>query len=57
VPEDVIERLRAAFPEFSEALDEDGLPPSEFTSFGPCREMHDWFIDEFNGIKEFVLKA
>jgi len=57
VPEDTIERLRAVFPEFSQALDEDGLPPSEFTSFGPCRQMHDWFIDEFNGIQEFVRSA
>ncbi len=57
VPEDVIERLRAAFPEFSQALDEDGLQPSEFTSYGPCREMHDWFIKEFEGIQEFVAKA
>lgn len=57
VSEDTIERLRAVFPEFSQALDEDGLPLSEFTSFGPCREMHDWFIDEFNGIQDFVRNA
>ncbi|HEO71877.1 MAG TPA: hypothetical protein ENN80_11495 [Candidatus Hydrogenedentes bacterium] len=57
VEEDTIERLRSAFPEFSKALDEDGLEPSEFTEFGPCREMHDWFIDEFHGIQEFVLNA
>lgn len=57
VPEDAIERLRAAFPEFSKALDEDGLPPSEFTSFGPCREMHDWFIDEFKQMMDFVKNA
>jgi len=57
VPEDTIERLRAVFPEFSKALDEDGLAPSEFTCFGPCREMHDWFIDEFNHIMEFVQSA
>lgn len=57
VPEDVIERLRAAFPEFSQALDADGLSPSQFTSYGPCRAMHDWFIDEFNGIIDFVQNA
>jgi len=57
VPEDVIARLRAVFPEFSQALDEDGLPPSQFTSYGPCREMHDWFVDEFNGIMDFVRNA
>jgi len=57
VPEDTIERLRKVFPEISKALDEDGLPPSEFTSFGPCREMHDWFIDEFNHIMDFVQNA
>ena len=54
VPEDVIARLRAVFPEFSQALDADGLPPSEFTSYGPCREMHDWFGEEFKGIIDFV---
>jgi len=54
VAEDVIERLRAAFPEFSQALDADGLSPSEFRSFGPCQDMHDWFANEFNGIKDFV---
>jgi transaldolase len=57
VPEETIERLRAVFPEFSQALDEDGLPPSEFTSFGPCREMHDWFIDEFRQMMDFVKSA
>jgi transaldolase len=54
VPEDVIKRLRKAFPEFSQAYDEEGISPSEFTSFPPCREMHDWFITEFNGILDFV---
>jgi len=57
VPEETVKRLRAVFPEFSKALDEDGLSPSEFTSFGPCREMHDWFIDEFTQMMEFVKNA
>lgn len=57
VPEDTVARLREAFPEFSKALDEGGLEPSEFTSFGPCREMHDWFIEEFKGIQDFVSKV
>lgn len=57
VPADVIERLRAAFPEFSMAYDDDGLQPSEFTSYGPCRTMHDWFVKDFQAIMEFVQNA
>ena len=57
IPEDVIARLRDAFPEFSMAYDDDGLDPSQFTSFGPCRAMHDWFVKDFQSIMEFVQKA
>jgi hypothetical protein len=57
VAADVIQTLRAAFPEFNQAYDEDGLAPDQFTEFPPCRVMHDWFIDAFNQIVAFARDA
>lgn len=57
VDEETVAELRAAFPEFGQAYDEDGLGPDEFTSYPPCRLMHDWFVDAFNQIIDFVRAA
>jgi transaldolase len=54
LPDEVIALLRKTFPEFNKAYDEDGLSPSEFTSFPPCREMHDWFLGSFSEIQQFL---
>jgi transaldolase len=54
LPDEVISLLRKTFPEFNKAYDEDALPPSEFTSFPPCRAMHDWFVDSFGEMQQFV---
>lgn len=54
LPDDVIALLRKTFPEFNKAYDEDALPPSEFTSFPPCRAMHDWFVDSLNEMQQFL---
>jgi transaldolase len=54
VAEEVTQSLRDAFPEFNQAYDEEGLAPESFTSFPPCRKMHDWFVESFDEIIDFV---
>ena len=54
VDPETIERLVTTFPEFNQAFDEDGLQPDAFTSYGPCRAMHDWFVESFNETIAFV---
>jgi transaldolase len=57
VDDAILAELRANFPDFVKAYDEDGMPPAEFVRYGPTVHTLNQFLGGYADLVEFVRAA